>query len=241
MSPRDHGVLMGLGDESHPDPAVLDLVGVRYLVLPADVEWPDGVRLTAKLPNVANVSVWQNPNALPRTWLVHQVEHWPIGKSATRRDIPSPQSILEKRLHRLLYPEGWRRDFRKEAVVESRRPIPAVSGTGASDRCRIVEERANRLEIKASLASPGLLVLSNRYDPGWSVEVISAGSSFQPRIVRANVVLQGVFLPSGTHRLVFRYTPSGFHLAATLSIAGWLLCVVWGVTRFARRSIAGRN
>lgn len=261
MSPRDHGALMRFGDKRHPDPAVLDLLGVRYLVLPEEVDWPDGVP-AASTPHVANVRVWQNRNAMPRAWVVHRVEAWTPQRSVETRDVkessaassakrragrvrqsfqwkppipaavPSPTAGIENRLRRLLYPENRPRDFAQEAVVESREPIPAVFGTGVLDTCRIVEERANRFEVEASLRNPGLLVVSNRYDPGWSVELVSEGSGFQPRIVRANVVMQGVFLPAGTHRLVFRYVPRGFHFAAAASLIGCLLCLVWGVLAF---------
>ncbi|MFO7902465.1 MAG: hypothetical protein R6U98_07385 [Pirellulaceae bacterium] len=256
MRPRDHIALMRFGDKRHPDPMVLDLLGVRYLVLPADARWPDGVPLASNSPEVANVRVWENPNAMPRAWIVHHVEAWTADESVepvkrgeadesfpvnssnghavqakSHRNLPGPERIspgtagIEQRLRRLLSPEDGPRDFGQEAVVESRKTIPAVSGTGVSDTCRILQEGANRLEVEASLASPGLLVVGNRYDPGWSVDVTSEGCSFRPRIVRANVVMQGVFLPAGTHRLLFRYAPRGFHAAAVATVLGWLLCL----------------
>ena len=95
----------------------------------------------------------------------------------------------------------------------------------------MVAERACRVDVEARLASPGLLVLSNQYDPGWSVTVTSDGSRWQAELVRTNAVMQGVFLPAGTHRLVFQYVPRGFHIAASVSIAGWLFCLVLCVWR----------
>lgn len=240
MTPRDHSELMRLGGHGHPDPRVLDLLGVRYLVLPTKADWPGGIPLGAPASDLANVRVWRNPHAMPRAWIVHQVEAWPDRARSADRNKPVESTDtgstntrpgaadVGTRLRCLFDPEQGPRDFAGEAVVESRPPVPLVSGTGAADRCRIVEERVNRLEIEASLESPGLLVLSNRYDPGWSVEVMASnGSVFRPRIVRTNVVMQGVFLPPGTHRLVFRYVPRGFFVAATASILGWLICLVW--------------
>ncbi len=86
LSSKDYRTLMRVANETQSAPNLLDLLGVRYLVLPADRRWPSGVPLNSGLtskrssqPNrrspvalsCANVRVWENPNALPRAWIVH--------------------------------------------------------------------------------------------------------------------------------------------------------------------------
>ena len=59
-----------------------------------------------------------------------------------------------------------------------------------------------------TLAAPGLLVLNQFYDPRWEVDIRSDSvTRYGTRIVRTNRIMQGVFLPAGTHHLVFRYVP----------------------------------
>lgn len=226
---RDYRALMRIGGHRRPRHRVLDLVGVRFLVLPEQETWPEGTPVTRDRAQVENVRVWRNRRPLPRAWVVHKVDVWTPEDS-------SDLLAVERRLQRLLSREQSPRDLRTEAVVESPSPFPVAAKDDRPDVCQVVAERGARLEIKATLASPGLLVLNNHYDPGWSVEVSSGSSSSRHDVVRTNVVMQGVFLPEGTHRLVFRYTPRGFHVAAGISISSWLLCAAFAMRhRVTRR------
>ena len=201
--------------------AVLDLLGVRYLVLPADERWSGGRQehIPAALTRVDNVRVWENPSAMPRAWLVHQVEF-------REQDDSSDPRTTERRVREVLFAQQTPRDLGHSAVVDAmeREGFSSRAET-ANESCRVRGEQARRIDVEAQLTCPGLLVLSNQYDPGWTVEVTSDGTRANHEIVRANGVMQGVFLPAGTHKLLFQYAPRGFHTAASVSILGWLLCL----------------
>ncbi len=239
MSSRKYRTLLRVALSKPAHPAVLNLLGVRYLVLPTDNDWParlstDGAMtnwdaMDWDATNWDNVRVWENRDALPRAWVVHQVESWP-------NEPPADQAALEAHFRYLLFPDNRQRDFRHWAIVDQQdtiqqdTPVTRAVRTDTTDEtCRVVEQGVCRVSVDATLTRPGLLVLSNQYDPGWSVEVTTNRRTTRRHIACTNGVMQGVFLPPGQHHLVFRYAPRAFYLAASISIAGWASCIGFGV------------
>jgi uncharacterized membrane protein YfhO len=87
----------------------------------------------------------------------------------------------------------------------------------------VVDVNPQRVEVDAELSRPGLVVLGDQYDPGWQVEVRTAGHGSRPAtILRTDRVLRGVWLPAGRHHLVYAYRPTLFYLGAALSLLAWL-------------------
>jgi hypothetical protein len=117
-------------------------------------------------------------------------------------------------LDRLLSP-GF--DPRREVILES--PLPSVGYAPASDpatpaRVQIVSP--THVEVEAELPRPGILVLSESFFPGWVADVDGAPAE----ILRADYVLRGVALASGTHRVRFEYRPTSVRIGALLSVSG---------------------
>jgi hypothetical protein len=96
---------------------------------------------------------------------------------------------------------------------------------------RAVRWTPNRIQVEAE--GPGLLVLSEVYDPDWRVRVDGEVAE----IVRVEGILRGVCLEEGPHRVVFAYWPSGLTVAISMTAAG-VVCLVllWVVAR--RRSLS---
>lgn len=98
-------------------------------------------------------------------------------------------------------------------------------GSGAVP-ARIVEDGANRVVVEARAKRPGdsaLLVLSDVYYPGWTVEV--DGEPAEMLVVEG--ALRGVMLSPGHHRVEFVYSPRSFRNGLVLFGAG--LVVVAGL------------
>ena len=88
--------------------------------------------------------------------------------------------------------------------------------------------------LEADLDSPGLVVLSDVYYPGWELEI----DGKRAPIYRVNGLMRGSAVPSGRHRLVYRYDPASVRIGRLVSIAGiaallilGLLCVRWPLDR----------
>jgi hypothetical protein len=224
-----------------PDPGSLGAVNTKYLILRGDETFPGAEPLgrdRIRSARIDDVSLWKNPEVLPRAWIVHQVETLP---AIDGRD---PDQIRE-RTEEIFWPRGSRRNLRVEAVVErgqerengsrdaSGAPwglsniasfdSEAASSDLSQERCRVVHYDSLRVEIAAELSEPGLVVLADQFYPGWQLEVRTAGeASRRVPILRTNRVMRGAWLPAGRHRLVYRYRPSGFFWGLIVSLSGWI-------------------
>jgi hypothetical protein len=102
-------------------------------------------------------------------------------------------------------------------------PRAWVAKASSGEKCRITRYEPSRVDIEAHLTQPGFVVLADQFYPGWRVDVESDGG--RPRrepIRRVNRVMRGVWLPSGEHRLVFRYRPASVLWGAAVSGLGWI-------------------
>lgn len=86
------------------------------------------------------------------------------------------------------------------------------------------------VEIDIDTDSPRRLVLADYDAPGWTCELLdeTTGQRQAVPIERVHRVLRGVSLPAGRQRVVFRYRPLSFYLAASISGAAW--CVIAAYT-----------
>jgi uncharacterized membrane protein YfhO len=84
----------------------------------------------------------------------------------------------------------------------------------------LTEWTPNRIRVEAE--GPGLLVLSEVYDPDWRVRVDEEAAE----MLRVDGILRGVYLTTdGLHQVVFTYRPAGLALGGAVSAIGWA-CVM---------------
>jgi len=190
-----------------------ELLGVRYIVR------LKGGKALAKSsgPAVYSDNLWEvyeDPDAMPRAWLVHQVE---VDASTQR---PSK---------RLIDP-GF--DLKRIAVVDQplEAPLEAVSSDSA-DAVRWVAYEPNRLEVEITTAAPGLLVLGEVFYPGWKAFV----DDRPVKIYRADGLVRAVAVAKGTHRVSVRYEPASVRWGAILSVM--TLLSVGGLLVYSRRGL----
>ena len=90
---------------------------------------------------------------------------------------------------------------------------------------RLAEDRPERVVAEITTNSPGLLVLTDLYYPGWIAE--EEGRRLE--ILRADGFFRAVALPAGTHRVTFRYRPLSVPVGAGISAAALLtiLLLAW--------------
>jgi hypothetical protein len=195
--------------------SLLDLLNVRYYVLPA--------RANLQIPHLelafenGRFKVYRNESALPRTLVVHDA--W-VAKSreATLRALSSPEfdplayAIVEERIDGLPY--GNR--------IKS--PPP-----------RILRYSASRILVEAETQKSGLLILADSYYPGWEALVDGRPA----KVYRANHVMRAVFLPPGKHLVEFSYEPGSFKAGAFISLAGIVSLLVWWIvnTQFHKSAV----
>ena len=106
-------------------------------------------------------------------------------------------------------------DSRREALAVAR-DVEGVTLPLASRSSGAVLARADAGRLILRAAGPGLLVVSEGWDPGWSVRVNGASE----RVLRVNGDRLGVVLREGTHRVVFRHHARGLDWGVALALLG---------------------
>ncbi len=171
----------------------------------------DGERTLVPIYSGAN-RIYRNLRALPRAWLVHRTREVAPG------DLAAAAAALGN-------PDF---DPRLEAVVEGR-PSGRLGVPGSGDAARITSYADERVELDVVTAEPALLVVSDMVYPGWRATI----DGVEQPIVPTNLVMRGVVVPAGDHRVVFAYRPARFALGiataglclagcgAALGVAGW--------------------
>jgi uncharacterized membrane protein YfhO len=83
-----------------------------------------------------------------------------------------------------------------------------------------------RVELKANATAPSLLLLNDKFDPGWKVSVDGKPAT----LLRCNFLMRGVQVPTGQHTVEFSYQPTSkvFYVSLGATLLGLLLCgFVW--------------
>ncbi|HZL87100.1 MAG TPA: hypothetical protein VFB96_01880 [Pirellulaceae bacterium] len=227
-----------------PHPAALRLLATHFLILPrgwqpalaneplfaTPVAFPPGV------PRPEGAALWRMVDALPRAWIVHRAMKMP---PLTGRSL----AAVDERTRDVLFPlaeEGDQRrprDFGSSAVVETDLPLtlPQVADSQAREVCRITEYQPQRVEIDVTLASPGLVILSDAYAPGWTATVETDGTTRTVDILRTNRICRGILLPAGEHRITYAYRPLSFRYGAWMSGAAWAALSIICLCRVASK------
>jgi len=195
---------------SLPDPRArtYDLLNAGYLATTAPLEFPDQPDSPRLLLERSGVYVYERPAALPRAWIVSQVEV--MDDAATLARIHEPG--FDPRTTALLdsTPEC-------EGAVVGPTP-PARGGEG---QVEIVRYEGDRIETRVR-GEGGLLIFSELDYPGWRATV----DGDPTRLVRADYLLRALCVPAGEHRIVLVYDPP--LLKVGLTITGLMLLLVIG-------------
>jgi hypothetical protein len=175
---------------------VLDLLGVRYVIF-------RGSPWTNAHPAFQAPDYWvlENPSALPRVFVPGQVQ------------------LVPDKLTRLQHLASPEFEPRSLALVETPIQLPRrCHGTA-----ELLAELPSRLTIAAHMETPGLLVLTDRWDKGWQAFVDGKPTP----ILRVDHALRGVILPAGSARVEFRYAPASFAWGLRLSGLAGLILLAW--------------
>lgn len=194
-----------------------DAMGVRYAVVPGSgpgeyAGWrrvSQGVlagefTLRGHSPAKLNYTVYENPSAMPRAFVVGRtLAVYPGGDAMDELAASDPrQTVL---LERTVFPAGLAQPFR-----------PA----------QIIQYAASQVTVRAVLDQPGYLVLSDAYYPGWTAAVDGRPAAVLP----ANLAFRAVALAPGEHMVEFRCSPPGLKPGAFVS-AMTILGLLVGLVR----------
>lgn len=184
---------------ARPNAALLGLLNCRFMA----AEFPIQVAGLTLRRQLGTTYIYENELTLPRAFVVHSVQSVASGEEAL--------AALEE-----LNPA-------MEAVVEGGEELETEP---RSDRVQIVSYSPNRITVEAELATPGLLVLSEIWYPGWRAR---DNGQVVP-IYRTDYALRGIYLDTGRHEVELTYDPVSLKVSSGISTLAWVglgAALVW--------------
>jgi hypothetical protein len=190
---------------------VHDLLNVRYVVTNADLPLP-------KVIEEGNTKVYQNPDPLPRAWLVHSLrenpENRPIGPLVSDSTFnPADCAILPSSA---IVPSSWNHEG---AFYRS------PGATVPTDQANYQRVNAQHVTIQVKSTSPAMLVLSENWYPGWKGLV----NGKEVPLFRINGSMRGVFVNTGDSLVEFKYRPTHLVISCGLLLVclTFLVAIAW--------------
>lgn len=137
-------------------------------------------------------SLYENRSVLPRAYLVHAIKQV-VGEKA------SQEALLVRDV-----------DWQHSAVLETSSgesvKIPKTFEPQKPETVRILDEGADNVLLQVRATADCYAVLTDTFYPGWTAYVDGKSE----RIYPANLAFRAVFVPKGTHYLLFAYDPASF-------------------------------
>lgn len=181
-----------------------DMLNVTHLIVRDGTPLPDG-KFTLVFDAPGELAVYRNNEALPRAWVVHDV----LTVDSSTATLAALQAA----------------DFnpRYRAIVQSTEGLPAqMAPTTAEEVVQVIDHSSNTLTVAVEATSPGLLVLSELWYPGWRA---TRNGEAVP-VLRTNGALRGVSLPAGKSTVTLSFTPDSWRAGLLAAIAGWILLFI---------------
>jgi hypothetical protein len=200
--------------------ALLDLLGVRYLVQPASqpVETGGWQLVTTDahpsafcsesggVQQLPPYSVYENQEVFPRAFVV------PAAKPMPGRE----QALAALKAN----------DFRQYVLVDGLVRAEELGSRGATFRPATIREyRPNRVAVRVESEAPAYLVLADVWFPGWVATV----NGLPETVLRANYLFRAMAIPAGRSEVVFTFDPATYRWGRRISIASWAALALWSV------------
>lgn len=175
---------------------ILDMLGVRYVVFRGTP--PPGLK-----PFLAAQDYWVLEAA----------------RSMMRAFVPRYVAAIPDRRERLRKLAEANFDARRIAYVEE----PMDFDRPCRGYVSIVKQNPTQITMELAMETPGLVVVANRWDPGWTARL----NDRQVPLLRVNHVLQGVAADAGRATISLHYAPASLQIGSICSAAAVAACLVW--------------
>lgn len=167
---------------------LIDQLNIRYFVVPAEMPpgRPDLLWISQNYRTVfadGQSRILENPNALPRAWIVHEAEQEETGEDIL--------ALFSLRLA----------DPRETALMVDDPPELEEPADPAAESVTITDYQPDQIRLQVTATARGMVVLSEIWDPGWSATV----DGEEVDVLRVNHTLRGVVVEPGQHEIVLRY------------------------------------
>lgn len=201
---------------------LLDLMAVRYIIAAEQLSLKE--RKGLRLVHRGDLWIYENPDALPRAFVVTEF-----------RRAKTPQDALRQIIAADFNPHRF-------VVIESPSDVRYLTSDVRHPTSRLVRDGINRLDCQITLSQPGALVLADGAYPGWQAFGQSDGKGTGngkwqrlPLFV-ADYAFRAVLIPAGKWQVAWVYFPSSIIVGLFLSLAAMGVMAVTIVACLHRKS-----
>jgi len=153
------------------------------------------------------VMVFENRRALPRAWMVD-----------TATVMTESEAIRTVKTSR--FPDGTGFDARHAALVDSSLVPPTLTFSPGASAVSVDRVGDGDIDLRVTTQGGGFLVLSENAYPGWRARIDGS----ETPIYRADVTLQAIVVPAGTHRVDFTMESRSLRWGLVTSGISTIIC-----------------
>ncbi|MDZ4722560.1 MAG: hypothetical protein SGI97_01400 [candidate division Zixibacteria bacterium] len=211
-------LLGGVGMPNIGEPRLLNLTGVKYLIMPAGQSLPPnyfGSQPVVPVATLGTDQIFRNDNAIPRVFTASRYQVLPERSQITPLVLKDTTD-----LRRLVYLEE--------------EPALAVSGESSpTDSAWFVSYGFDTVQVGVHAENNTLVVLTDNWFDAWHATV-----GGQPaKILRADGAFRAVAVPAGNHEILFSYHSSRYTKGkmATMLTSIYLVIIAGGYFVYCRR------
>lgn len=166
------------------------LLGLEYLVLDRPIETlPNRPRKAEAVALLSGPDVWvyRLPHAAPRVTVESRVE------------VADAAALIDSGRFPISLPPSEVMVDADDHLTQRYLSLAVAKPAGA----RIVDWRADRVEIEVETRAPAILTLHDLWYPGWQAWV----DGVEKPVLRTDLLFRGVEIPAGARKVVFAYRP----------------------------------
>ncbi|MGO9463377.1 MAG: hypothetical protein ACLQIB_51845 [Isosphaeraceae bacterium] len=180
--------------------------------------------------------IFRNLNEYPRAWVVHSAR---TIKPAVGLSRESRADAMQEIIYAddPIWHDETQHVFDPRALVwvdnDQLSELGATLSDGrpkSSEHVDVTYPSPQTAVLEATLESPGIVVLADVFYPGWELSIDGKPAP----IYRVNRMMRGAAVPSGKHRLVYRYNPASFRVGRAVSVGGLAALLVFGIIALRR-------
>jgi hypothetical protein len=206
------------------DSALLDLLGVRYVLTTVDIP-----NANYALVYDDEIRVYENLDALPRAFIVPQQINMPGEALPTGWSEAFNLALRSLNPREAVILDGDSNGLGIDLPPEAAQPLPP----GAAPAVAITRYTPNEIVLTVTRRRPGWLVLADAYFPGWRAfarpQSTPDADETELTIHRANGTFRAVQMQPGTWEVRFKYAPRSVQVGLYVSfLSGMLLLFILG-------------
>lgn len=188
---------------------VLNMLDMRYLILPGDNQRP---------------YVQRNDEAMGAAWLIAP-EKVQIAQTAEQE--MSALNTLDLRHEAVLAQSAS-----LPKTLHNSSPTDSLSHTAVAGSIKLLDYKPNRAKYAVDSPEESLAVFSEVYYPhGWTLSIDGKPAPIE----RANYLLRAVFVPKGKHIIEMSFDPESIHTTERISVVAQILLLLSILALFVRK------